>query len=430
MNKSAPIAGIPDAVAALHRKLALPETVGDAQTYLRDLHKAWKTAGGSLGGKPRHSDRFLSEQLKAQGTVVRSLTPKLAGHTRIKPHDSEILVRYFLANWPQGGGADSEEIAYARLLREESIQELAELVADELESPAADAPRAVPATSLPGEEVAKLLTTLYEESDALFTVGTARALLPLQAEPSAQIPLRGFRNLMNGFWEIEQNDGKPRPLIWVLDFGRQIFEDAESTQRYIRVQELVTRIKALYLFEDRRRADRLAWLESRAVFVVLDTRFEQPIDMKGFRRPNFVAHHVSFSAIPAEWAKSSNFRALYGSELERLNQRTFSVFLNGRGGWLSGGDDYDDLKFRRYFGLASFAADDRPNSEQVGRGLELPSPGASYEEAYKTVYAAATSLLGLENQAYEIQPVDGKQSIAQLKYLGFRLLRMQEFAGL
>lgn len=103
---------------------------------------------------------------------------------------------------------------------------------------------------------------------------------------------------------------------------------------------------------------------------------------------------------PAEWAKSSNFRALYGSELERLTQRTFSVFLNGRGGWLSGGDDeIDDMKFRRYFGHAFFAAGDRQNSEQIGRSLELPSPGASYEEAYKTVYAAATSLLGLENQS-------------------------------
>lgn len=216
--------------------------------------------------------------------------------TRIKPHDAEILVRYFLANWPQAGGADSEEIAYAGLLRAEGIEELAELVADELESSASATPRVLPATSLPGEEVAKLLITLYEQSDALFTVGTARALLPLQAEPSdQQIPLRGFRNLMNDFWAIEQNDGKPRPLIWVLDFGRQTFEDAESTQRYLRVQELVTRIKALYLFEDRRREDRLRWLESRAVFVVLDTRFEQSIDMKGFRRPNFIAHHVSLA---------------------------------------------------------------------------------------------------------------------------------------
>lgn len=435
MNKREPIASIPNAVAALHKQLALPDEVGDAQAYLRDLHKAWKIGGGISGGKPRHSDRFLTEQLKAQGKIVRSLTPKLVGNTRIKPHDAEILSRYFLANWPTEGKAESEEITYLPLLPEEAIEELAEFIADELESPAIAVPeRAQPTTSLPGEEVAELLSRLYAESDALFTVGTERALLPLtpqNAPRTAHIPLRGFRDLMNDFWEIEQNDGKPRPLIWVLEFGRQIFDDLESAQRYIRVQELVTRIKALHLFDDRKRDERLNWLESRALFVVLDTRFEQQIDMKGFRRPNFIAHHVSFSAIPVEWAKSSNFRALYGSELERLNQRTFSVFLNGRGGWLPGGDDdNDDMNFRRYFGLASFAADNHPNSEQIGRGLELPSPGASYEEAYKTVYAATTSILGLESQIQEPDPVDGKQAIAQLKYLGFRLLRMHEFAGL
>ena len=430
MNQDRPIVAFPNAVAALHRKLALPEKLDDAQAYLRDIHKAWKTAGGVVGGKPRHSDRFLSEQLKAQDKFVRSLTPKLAGTTRIKPQDAEILVQYFLANWPKEGKVGTEDLSYSRLLPGDAIEELAELLADDLERPATTTPsKGTPATSLPGEEVATLLTTFYAESDALFTVGTARALLPLTPQnPPRTPPLRGFRDLMNDFWEIEQNDGKPRPLIWVLDFGRQTF--AKSAERYVRVQELLMRIKALHLFEDRRREERLRWLESRALFVLLGTRLDQQIDMKGFRRPSFIAHHVSFSAIPAEWAKSSNFRALYGSDLERLTQRTFSVFLNGRGGWLSGGDDeLDDMKFRRYFGHAFFATD-RYNSEQVGRSLELPSPRASYEEAYKTVYATATTILGLENQSYELNPADGKQAIAQLGYRDFRLLRMHEFASL
>ena len=435
MNKREPIAGILNAVAALRKQLALPEEVGDAQAYLRDLHKAWKIGGGISGGKPRHSDRFLAEQLKAQGKIVRSLTPKLVGNTRIKPQDAEILTQYFLANWPKEGKTDADEITYSRLLPEDAVEELAEFIADELESAATQAPaRAQTTTVLPGEEVAALLTTFYAESDALFTVGTERALIPLTPQTAlrpGQIPLRGFRDLMNDFWEIEQNDGKPRPLIWVLDFGRQMFDDAESGQRYLSVQDLVARIKALHLFDDRKRDARLRWLESRALFVLLDTRFEQQIDMKGFRRPALISHHVSFSAIPAEWAKSSNFRALYGSELERLDQRTFSVFLNGRGSWLSGGDDdTDDVRFWRYFGHASFISNDRPNPEQVGRSLELPSPGASYEEAYKTMYAAATSILGLDSQIQEPDPVDGEQAIAQLKYLGFRLLRMHEFVSI
>lgn len=152
--------------------------------------------------------------------------------------------------------------------------------------------------------------------------------------------------------------------------------------------------------------------------------------MAGFRRPAFLPHHVSFSAIPPEWAKSSNFRALYGSELDRLNQRTFTVAYNAQPGWQTGGEGGDEPTFRRYFGHASFAVDTKPNSEQVGRSFELPSPGASYEEAYKTVYAATMELLELKSKAQEPHAINGKLAIEQLKYLGFRLMRPEEFARL
>ena len=31
--------------------------------FVRDLHKQWKEDGGKFAGKPRHSDRYLEDQL-------------------------------------------------------------------------------------------------------------------------------------------------------------------------------------------------------------------------------------------------------------------------------------------------------------------------------------------------------------------------------
>ena len=34
-----------------------------------------------VAGKPRHSDRYLDDLLRGQGTLIKSLTPKLVGRT-------------------------------------------------------------------------------------------------------------------------------------------------------------------------------------------------------------------------------------------------------------------------------------------------------------------------------------------------------------
>jgi hypothetical protein len=414
-----------DPAAALRKRLDLPDHSGDPQTLVRNVHKSWKSAGGTLGGKPRHSDRFLTEQLKEQRAIVRSLTPKLAGHTRIKRKDAEILLRHFLTHWPKGGDSSAEELEYAPLFGVKAITELVDQLADEYDNAPPPPSTAQTYPTLPGADAPGLLRHVYEQCDALFTVATERAIIPM----SAPVPLRGFRNLLQDWWEIEQHDGRERPLIWVADLGRQTYEDEESAQRFLSLHELLVRIKALEAFQDRSRGARFSWLESRAAFIVLDTRMEQPLDMAGFRRPAFLPHHVSFSAIPPIWAKSSDFRALYGSDLDRLNQRTFTVAFKGIGGWPSD-EDEDEPRFWRYFGHASFAVDTKQSSERVGRSLELPSPGASYEDAYRTVYAAAVELLSLKNQLSDPARVPGKFAVEQLKYLGFRVLTLSEFKSI
>jgi hypothetical protein len=158
------------------------------------------------------------------------------------------------------------------------------------------------------------------------------------------------------------------------------------------------------------------------VIVLLDTTNQEPVQIHRFKRPNFLAHHVVFTAVPQFWLASPNFRALYGANLERLTQRTFSVFLNPSDGQLRA-DLNDDL---RYFGYALFSPDPKRN-DALARGLELPSPGWSYNEASKTVYTAAYHLLGLLNPISDQLSISGDEAVTQLQHLGFRVLKLDEF---
>jgi hypothetical protein len=412
-------------VPGLESKIDYPED------FIRALHKAWKHAGGTLSGKPRHSDRFLSDYLNRQNNSVRSLTPKLVGKTRIKPKDAENLLWAFLTYWPEAesGDTEAEELNYQQILSDEEIEELADYVANKItvnpsSQPSLNRPSSeTPADDIPGEPVGDLVARQYEEADAYFIVGTERPLVT-----QSRTELIGFRDIINQLKYIEDADGKARLLVWILDLGRQRFEDFESRQRYLNVQALITRFKALQLFQDRGKQERWEWLRSRAAFVVLDTLYDQPFE-RGVKRPSFVTHNVSFNAVAPEWAKNTNFRTLYGSELERLDQRSFSVFLKAEG-WPAPTDEDEEAKeFVRYFGYASFKVDNKLNSDTVARGLDLPSPGDSYEDAYRTVYAAALDLLKLENRAIDAG-INGAQASAQLRLLGFRLMHLDEFMTL
>src|SRR5215475_4446311 len=78
--------------------------------FVLDLARRWKERGGTVAGKPRHSDRYLDDLLRGLGTPVRSLTPKLAGRTQLRPADAGVLVHLFLSHWDYIGDPNSSEI--------------------------------------------------------------------------------------------------------------------------------------------------------------------------------------------------------------------------------------------------------------------------------------------------------------------------------
>ena len=61
------------------------------------------------------------------------------------------------------------------------------------------------------------------------------------------------------------------------------------------------------------------------------------------------------------------------------------------------------------------------------RGLELPSPGINYDNAFKVVYAAAVCKLNMDPVLLENLQIDGVVAVKQLNYLGYKVLNLDEF---
>jgi hypothetical protein len=403
--------------------------------FVIELAQHWKARGGLLAGKPRHSDRYLSDLLRQNGKFIRSLTPKLAGKTNLRPGDAEDLVRLFLSHWEYNGDPYSGEISarsadqYTPLLLDADIEQVCAYVAERIEVIGAE-PRMPPSESeatpspLLGEDTIELIAKEFRESAALVSASTGKPVLV----PSERQPLLGFKDLMDKLWAVERADGRGRILVWTLDLGRQVFEDPGSIRKFMEVQELVTRFKALQQFEDSAREARWDWLQSKAIVVLQDSRRGRP-DVP--RPPTFYPHHVQFDAIPPKWAGSREFIDLYGREAAQGN---YSIFLKRFGQspehtrLPSQRSAVGQLYTLRYFGHA-LKPDE--NGTLRLRGLQLESLDWSYIEALGTVLIAANQMLDLQTvpaaltiDRIEIDPV---HVIEKLRYHGFRLLRLDEF---
>jgi hypothetical protein len=405
--------------------------------FVIGLAQRWKERGGLLAGKPRHSDRYLDDLLRGLGTPIRSLTPKLVGRTNLKPADADVLVRLFLSHWDYIGDPHSGEIGarsadlYKPLLSGTEIEGVCGYVAERMSAVGVEARNGAEsgmALSMPGQDTIDLIATEFQEAAAYFTIGAGQTVLV----PRPEMALIGFRNLMNKLWIIDEADGRERILIWALDLGRQDFEDPESRLRFMNVEALISRFKALKRFKESVTEARWNWLQSKTVIVIHDTRSVRP-DVP--RLPAFDPHHVLFSAIPPRWAGSPEFLALYGSE--RLQETNYTIFLRRLAEDSSAaGELSDQIASRvhqhyelRYFGHALLESEE--TGERQFRGLKLSAPGRSYVEALGTVFVAASHILGLRSTSADMSidgmKIDPAHAIEKLRHHGFLLLRLEEF---
>jgi hypothetical protein len=399
--------------------------------FVIELAQHWKGRGGFVAGKPRHSDRYLDDLLRRRGTPIRSLTPKLAGRTQIRPGEAEDLVRLFLTHWDYDGPPHSTELGprsadrYKPLLCPAEIEEVCAYVADRMVQLAREnrgASETATTQAVPGQDSFDLIEAEFKDAVAYFQIGAGRTLL--MAHPDKVF--LGFREIINRLWKIDSTDGLARILIWTLDLGRQDFDDPESRLRFMNVQELVARFKVMKLFKDAHADadDRWKWLQSRAIVVLHDTRSARP---EISRLPAFDPHHVLFSAIPPVWAGLPEFRTLYGTE--RLQDTNYSIFLKRRPE-ASDGEMERPEHGLHYFGHA-LLRDDKGDPLSKSRTLGLRPPGYSYVEALGTVFQAATRTLNAGNILPQLSvdgmKIDSDGAIEKLRHHGFLLMRLDDF---
>jgi hypothetical protein len=393
--------------------------------FVLDLARCWKERGGTVAGKPRHSDRYLDDLLRALGTPIKSLTPKLVGRTHLKPADAGVLLRLFLSHWDYVGHQSGEIAArsadlYRPMLSDQEIERVCDYVADRISTVGPEsrneAERAAE-LSPSGQDTYDLIATEFQKSSALFTVGAGQTLLVARPE----LALIGFRDVVNRFWRIDKADGQDRILIWILDLGRQDFDDFESRSRFMNVEALISRFKALKRFKESVTESRWSWLQSKTVIVLHDTHGGRP-DVPWL--PTFDPNHVLFSAIPPRWAGSPEFLALYGTE--RLHETNYTIFLRKSAeSSLKDAENYE----LRYFGNALLKSDEKGGRQP--RGLQLNAPGRSYTEALGTVFVAATHILGLRSApgglSIDEMKINPAHAVEKLRHHGFLLLRLDEF---
>jgi len=396
--------------------------------FVLELAHCWKEKGSTLAGKPRHSDRYLDDLLRLRGTPVKSLVPKLAGRTHLKPSDASVLVGLFLSHWEYTGDPNSGEIRgrssdlYRPLLPEWDIEVVCRYLEQRIATVGADTKNGGESASRSSDTdqyTNDLIAAEFQKCTAWFTIGAGQTVLN-----RPEWVLIGFRNLLNRLWSIEKADNQDRILIWALDLGRQDFDDPESRLRFMNVEALISRFKALRRFKESSTEARWNWLQSKTIVVVHDTRSVRP---EVPRLPAFDPNHVLFSAIPPRWAGSPEFLSLYGHE--RLHETNYSIFLSETT------DDQTSLQSShrnyefRYFGHAMLGAGDQDDHQL--RGLRLNAPGRSYVEALGTVFLAASQKLGVQNVPAQIaingMNVDSAHAIEKLRHHGFLLLRLNEF---
>jgi hypothetical protein len=272
-----------------------------------------------------------------------------------------------------------------------------------------------------------LLANELQQAVAFFQTGPGRVVLFTDPEKA----LVGFREVINRLWAVDRADGRERMLGWLLDLGRQDFDDPESCLRFMNVEALTSRFKALRRFKESMTEARWNWLQSRAIIVVHDTRTVRP-DVP--RLPAFDPQHVLFGAVPHKWIDSPGFIALYGGG--RVAQANYTFFLRRSADESPDAEPSDQASSSvgrsyalRYFGHALFKSDE--TGELEFRSVELTAPGAAYVEALGTVFAAAAQTLEFRSVSAELSidgmKIDVAHAIEKLRHHGFLLLRLNEF---
>lgn len=440
----------PEVVASTLREMddtqTLPSDVErDPIAFLRMLHTAWVINGGQVAGKQRNSLRQLTQLLAESGQAIRSIQPKLAGHTRITKQDASTLIALILSHWKYVGDSDLTNATSNNYkeIQDIDVEKIKDLIIEKIFS-----------SNTRKSKIGFLLTsTKYDDIDRKIPLPLADSLVD-ELMPNAdfyitamshkniiardpQIAAIYFGKLMDKFWNINKSVNENLILIWVTSVGGRKFGDFDSTSEFINLDRLATAFRILSIFEDDSAKPRWQWLLERSAFIVGGLQFSEIDDIYGTAdikvpalksiKPWMDAGRLQLRELPSKWVAAQQLRILYGPDLQNIDRRTFLV-LGHRGPTDEGTAPTNEL---RYFAIGPDVdtQEKAPTEYSVARGLELPSPEKRYDDAF--YHLCAASYYRLERQApatvADIEPID---VLASLRHLGFGALTLTEFLGL
>jgi len=426
----------------------------DAIELTCNLHRRWVENGKQAKGKLRHSVRYLAELLNMTNREVKSLRSKLLGETNVWPDDAENLIRTYLEHWSYTGDEDTN------VARPENYDPFKEIDVGNVTAailavlfPALSAPedtkirpirlKSMKATEKKHKELRstwEILPSLFPACDAMITASPGNAVVtsdPVEAT-------LGFRTLMDVLRHSDSESRKDQTdglLIWIADRGGRRFSDRDGLARFHSSRSLASHFKALAEFDpnDKNRQELWGWLHERSVVVLGSLRpdeidkcygdIETELQSELLEEADLQPGRIILGDIPPSWFTDDNFKKLYGTDRDKLEQRTYNIFFR-REGWDGHENDPEAVSQLRYFGFAppKEGETSRDDGRPEAFGAELPSPEQVYDRAFKMVYQAARQRLSREKD--QSPSHDALTSLIHLRHMNFAVLRLDQFIEL
>lgn len=299
------------------------------------------------------------------------------------------------------------------------------------------------------------LQAIYE-ADALINLSRNKTVIGSNPITS----MKNFVLFMNHFFELHQDDVEnDRLFIWVIDLGNRLAQTAPQQEdtldftQFFNAGILALYLKAFQSFDleqgtpldhDRivphlsipdpaYRTNRWSWLRDRSVIFVRNLRLDELQEFYSDEEKMLgtvqlkdigitVEHLLPRERPPERWR--TEMRRVYGKTAQTASATITAIFREVP--WRSGSTDRNV----RYFAHRERSRSDgklelrSPIDQAQVQSVELPSPGPHQDTALQLLYWGARYRLG---QMSDIEIETGIHSLAYLKSIGFKALRLNHF---
>ncbi len=426
--------------------------------FLRDMYEVWHRQGGKEGGRWRNSIRKMREQWLTGRNHVPSLHQKLMGRIKLTRSDARALIGLFLERWRYVNGSAASVLAsadgYAAFDVDIQLRIRDALLIAAFPSKGKVGARSILMPPRPTNTRAHAddihvdaFIDNYRQCDALVTFSRNRVVV----DPTPPESMKNFFYLFNAFYEEDRLNAKSkRVFIWIVDFGRRLYEEDQSFREYFNSGLLSLLFQSFYsfdserdrpdeyqgkilgqlrIFDSQRRRARWQWFLERSVVIVENLRWEEFGQLYGdeesqiakirLRDSGVTAQHILPLDVPPRWG---GYLKNLGGRKVNVNDISFTNFYK-KEGWDPIGDE---KKIKRYAHARTIMPSEKGISDAIIESIELPSPGRSYDEACDIIYLSALYRLSNDHD------LDSEEmtAFAYLRKLGFNVIKVDDFMRL